>query len=363
RDQGEVYLTLVNRFAKIEDESETRMRQLLTETKRLVISVLRVQYGRNLLSVLESATAQDQERTFQEQRAAETERYLQSREKKRAQTWRGPAQPDEQPRRLLPGPEGEAPLPPPPPPPKSLASLPSMYFASGSFVCLKPDDQTSLTFSALKRRALENMAKLEALHIVTKKDNYQDMLNMIAKDMLNRHRRKTQRKREYESLTKTLHNLEEKSAYLDEQKKSYQDYINTCIAQQTKKSGKNRRGPIPFTRQYFHVKELQKAGTMPQFGSFKYTVSELMKKGVIISIDESVPKQYSQMTLTISSDEPGVFKIEAAVMGVRAGERLEVRLEDLLQSQYNGVQSMTLFDIAKVNVNLLTYLLNKKFYV
>lgn len=40
---------------------------------------------------------------------------------------------------------------------------------------------------------------------------------------------------------------------------------------------------------------------------------------------------------------------------------MELRLEDLLQSQYNGVQVITLFDMAKVNVNLLIFLLNKKY--
>jgi hypothetical protein len=102
---------------------------------------------------------------------------------------------------------------------------------------------------------------------------------------------------------------------------------------------------------------------MPQFGSFKYTAAELLKKGVIVSIDENVPKQYNQIMLTLSSDEPGVFIIEASVLGVKMSDRLEIRVDELLQYQYNGVQAMTLFDIAKVNINLLTYLLNKKFYV
>lgn len=42
---------------------------------------------------------------------------------------------------------------------------------------------------------------------------------------------------------------------------------------------------------------------------------------------------------------------------------MEIRLEDLLQSQYNKVDEMLLFDIAKVNLNLLIFLINKKFYV
>jgi hypothetical protein len=36
--------------------------------------------------------------------------------------------------------------------------------------------------------------------------------------------------------------------------------------------------------------------------------------------------------------------------------------QDLLQMQYEGVAVMKMFDKVKVNVNLLIYLLNKKFY-
>lgn len=39
-----------------------------------------------------------------------------------------------------------------------------------------------------------------------------------------------------------------------------------------------------------------------------------------------------------------------------------VSWQDLLQLQYEGVAVMKLFDRAKVNVNLLIFLLNKKFY-
>ena len=37
-------------------------------------------------------------------------------------------------------------------------------------------------------------------------------------------------------------------------------------------------------------------------------------------------------------------------------------LQDLLQLQYEGVAVMKMFGRAKINVNLLIFLLNKKFY-
>ena len=127
----------------------------------------------------------------------------------------------------------------------------------------------------------------------------------------------------------------------------------------------NIRGkkPVMFSKQYYHMRELQKSGKAPKFGSFKWTADALFKKGVLISIDDYLPRQYKQITLTISSDEAGVFHVEASFLGISLPEKMELRLEDLLQQQYNNVQIVTLFDMAKVNLNLLIFLINKKFYV
>ena len=39
-----------------------------------------------------------------------------------------------------------------------------------------------------------------------------------------------------------------------------------------------------------------------------------------------------------------------------------LKIKDLLQKQYEGVSIMNMFGSAKINVNLLIFLLNKKFY-
>ena len=119
---------------------------------------------------------------------------------------------------------------------------------------------------------------------------------------------------------------------------------------------------MPFTRQYYHMRELNKQGKVPQFGSYKYSAAELHKKGVLIGIDEYEPKQYGQITLTISSDEAGTFTVEAAFLGVKLPDKMELRLEDLLTAQDNNESVITLFDGAHVNLNLLIFLLNKKFF-
>ena len=99
-----------------------------------------------------------------------------------------------------------------------------------------------------------------------------------------------------------------------------------------------------------------------RFGSYKFSAAELYKKGVLITIDEYEPRQYGQITLTLSSDEPGVFTVEASFLGIKLPEKMELRLEDLLSAQDNNQTVITLFDSARVNLNLLIFLLNKKFF-
>ena len=132
-------------------------------------------------------------------------------------------------------------------------------------------------------------------------------------------------------------------------------FLSNLLYRKTKRA-------LPFSRQYYHLRELGKQGKVPEFGSFKYSAAELYKKGVLISIDDYDPKQFGQISLIISSNELGVFAIESAFMGVKLPEKMELRLEDLLTAQDNNVTTLTLFDNAKVNLNLLIFLLNKKFF-
>jgi Ras GTPase-activating-like protein IQGAP2/3 len=71
--------------------------------------------------------------------------------------------------------------------------------------------------------------------------------------------------------------------------------------------------------------------------------------------------RYNKITLTISCEEIGCFDVEVSVLGVKVPGKFEIKLQDLLESQFNGVQVINLFDdLVKVNVNLLIFLINKK---
>lgn len=56
-----------------------------------------------------------------------------------------------------------------------------------------------------------------------------------------------------------------------------------------------------------------------------------------------------------------VGQVSDAITGRQRDETHQLVFQDLLQMQYENVVSMKLFGIANVNVNLLIFLINKKF--
>ena len=156
-------------------------------------------------------------------------------------------------------------------------------------------------------------------------------------------------------------------AYLQQQQEQYKAYIDSCLASMQNK--KIKKQPMVLSKQYYHQKKIQKEnGKLPQFGSYKYTARQLQEKGVLISIDhpEVSVKQYDKIDITISSDEAGIFDVSVSYSPVKGlvvvQEKEQVRLDDLLQNQFEGQTVVMLFDMAKCNINLLIHLINKKFY-
>jgi len=146
---------------------------------------------------------------------------------------------------------------------------------------------------------------------------------------------------------------------------------NPCRAKQPK--------PAMFSKQWSHLRTLQKAGNVPKFGSYKYGADKLYEKGILISLEGYSVKQYilpstisigelthlyrfDKVSLTVSSDEAGIFEVQVVLLGIKTPYVMELKLDDLLQAQYENVQTMKLFDIATVNVNLLVFMINKKFF-
>ncbi|KAL6357522.1 hypothetical protein LRP88_07691 [Fusarium phalaenopsidis] len=224
-------------------------------------------------------------------------------------------------------------------------------------------DVTRMSYQELKRTALENVMRLEKLGRISKHNCYQDVLNAIALDIRTKSRRRVQRQRELEGVRMTLSNLHEKAKYLEQQRKSYDDYIEQAMKTLQNKKGK-KRFLLPFTKQYNHQRELERSGRVPKFGSYKYSVRQLSEKGVLVSWTGVGERDMGQINLTISCDEVGVFSLEGSRGHIQIpGASALVPIEDLLQAQFESHQFMTLFEgNLKLNVNLLLHLLYKKFY-
>lgn len=128
---------------------------------------------------------------------------------------------------------------------------------------------------------------------------------------------------------------------------------------------RKKRFVLPFTKQYFHLRDLHKSGKTPQFGSFLYTAKYLYDKGILLSIEEYSPRQFDKIQLTMSSNSPGIFTLllESTTLGVPTRIASEdVRMEDLLQAKYEKRPSLSLFSgKVKVNFELFLYQINKKY--
>jgi Ras GTPase-activating-like protein IQGAP2/3 len=121
---------------------------------------------------------------------------------------------------------------------------------------------------------------------------------------------------------------------------------------------------MPFTKQYFHLRDLQKSGKLPQFGSFKHSAHSLYEKGILLSIDQTSPRQFDKLDIVISSNEANVFTMELFNNALGITNRMgstDLRMEDLLQAQFDNKSSLTIFNgMAKVNLSALLLHINKK---
>jgi len=127
---------------------------------------------------------------------------------------------------------------------------------------------------------------------------------------------------------------------------------------------RRKRFTLPFTKQSNHLRDLQRAGRVPQFGSFIYSARSWYDKGILISIDKYSPMQFDRMEVILSSNSVGVFNIEIRNNAMGISNRIaqaDVKMEDLLQAQYQDRASLSLCnDQVKFHLESLLYQINKK---
>lgn len=112
------------------------------------------------------------------------------------------------------------------------------------------------------------------------------------------------------------------------------------------------------SKQYWHQRG---SGKKSKFGSFKYTAHDLYERGILLSVNQYSPRQFDKLHVFISSNAVGVFTLEmthpaaSTVIG-----KEEMRMEDLLQAQFDNNVRLDLFDgNAAFNLNMLIHQINK----
>ncbi|XP_074836699.1 ras GTPase-activating-like protein IQGAP3 [Carettochelys insculpta] len=289
----EVSLTLTNKFDVMEASSEEAdTKSLLLSTKQMLVDVIQSQPGDSLLEILRTAASEDQEAFHHHQ--------MHRRALREAQT------PDR---------------------------LKRNHSLAGN---------SRLSIEEKKRKVIRNLRRLESLGVVHLANQYQEIINELAKDICNQRRYRQHRKGELLKLQQTLHSLSNKTVFYEEQIDYYNQYIRTCLdnlAASSKLNGKSKK------QQSVH-----------------YTAARLFEKGVLLEIEDLPVSQFRNVIFDIlPCGEAGKFQVTARFLGIDM-EKFQLHYQDLLQLQYEGVAVMKMFDKAKVNVNLLLFLLNKKFF-
>jgi Ras GTPase-activating-like protein IQGAP2/3 len=180
----EIQMTLNPKLHDIEDP-EAEVKALFMETKRCVLYIIRVQAGPNLMEILvRPITREDDQKWI----ALLREEFAEGSRTRGA------------------------------------------YSDANTMVDIK-----SMSYKELKRTALENIMRLEQSGRISRHNFYQDILNAIALDIRTKSRRRVQRQRELEGVKLTLGNLNEKTEWLESQRKSYDNYIEQAMMTLQKK--------------------------------------------------------------------------------------------------------------------------------
>ncbi|NWI46259.1 IQGA3 protein, partial [Picathartes gymnocephalus] len=290
--RAEISLTLTNKLVPVASSEESDTRSLLLSTKQMLVDLIQSQPGDSLPEILWTPASEHEESAHEH---LVRRRMLQD------------AQASAQLRRH-----------------HSLA-------ANGQ-----------LSMEEKKRKVIRNLRRLESLGLVDSANQYQELIDELAKDIRNQRRHRQQRRRELLKLRQSLEGLDAKTLFYEQQIDYYNQYIKTCLdnlAASNKVSGKSKKLP-----------------------SLHYTAAQLWEKGVLLEIQDLPPNQLRNVIFDIiPCEESGRFQVKAKFMGIDM-ECFQLHYQDLLQLQYEGMAVMKMFDKAKVNVNLLIFLLNKKFF-
>ncbi|CAO3608661.1 unnamed protein product [Cunninghamella blakesleeana] len=346
-------LSLCSHRTNLSMDNNTRLRQIAFDTKRLVVHVIKNQTGSTILGILQAPVDQQHEEAWENYKIKE---FLNIQSK----------------------------------PYNDMAAIYSKrrYLKLNGTETLL--DLNEISFLQLKQLTHRLLLHLERCNIISEDNGFQSIINMIAHDISEKNVMRKQRERELERMKTIIVHLNQKREYLLDQSNRYEDYFNGCMESMANKKNKKGNGSnnssgsssyksslsslsLLFSSQYFHIRSLQKSGIpVPQFGTYKYTAKQLYDRGILVNVDfiGISKKNYDRIAMVFSMNQPGIINIVAGLDGSKylpapssMVVTVDLKYEELLQIQYEGSQIISLLDDSvKVNLNLLIYFINKKFY-
>jgi len=314
---GEMSLVLTNRF-EIPEEEDTSLKALLIRTKRRVIDVIRFQEGSNLKAILDKPATKEMEAQHMDHMATMKEK-ADLMAKKAAAMQADDGRPGSPTRRM------------------------------------SQVDESMQSLEEIKSTIRHDLPELVQAGVCNEEDGFQGILNSIAEDIRNQRVHRRQRKEELRKLQGAVTELEKKSEYFESQISFYQQYVDKAIEQNAKGKGLKRGGM--FSKKH----NTDESGR--HVGSYKYSALKLKEKGVIVDTDVEESISLKNITIEVKSEGVGEFSFKAMMLKIPL-DKETLNFQELLEMQYNNVQTTKICGgRVTVNINLLIFLLNKKFNV
>ena len=252
-----------------------------------------------------------------------------------------------------------------------------------------------MPFHEVKIRAIGHCVKLERAGRLTRENGFSDLLDSIAGDIRQKHHLRKMQRQNAVAVARAHEDMVKKHQAFNEQIQSYHQFIDSSLASLQKgqvircspwskvlTSVCRKKKPTFLSKQYFHQRAEAKSGKRSQFGSFKYTAADFYERGkitaqvshqdksdgaigILLGINQLSPNVFNDVHIIIASDEVGVFSLELNSATVpfptnHALGRERVRMEDLLQAQFENELNLLLFDsMATFSINMLIHQINK----
>lgn len=317
-----ITLELTNAFGNLKDP-KSEEKSLWVQAKRGVLAILRVQPAQDLVEALMRPVTEDDELMWEDILVNEVQNEARQHQRR----------------------------------------MPSQAVGDSGY---RLEDIRALSFKEVKAHTIFFLLELEKQGKISRGNGFQDVLNAIAGDVRSKHRKRVERQTAMDSMKEALRQLEERKRSYEERINVYTTHFENSMSTMQRGKGK-KRFTLPFTKQYYHDRDLKRHGQAPAYGSFIYTAKHLYEKRVLISVNQYSPRQFDKLQITFSSKTPGVFNVLLETTNLGGSGKIaneDVRMETLLQLKYENKSSVSLFNgTAEFNLQEFIGQINKKFYV